>query len=111
MENGMLKNNCVNVIIRLQVFTHENDICYFSHCYPYTFSYLLKFIDTLQENEKTRKYIQKEVKSLQRFVIFKIYQTLCHTLAGNPCPLVTITDFDSKFYQYQLVQLTTINCS
>jgi hypothetical protein len=59
-------------------FTHENDTCYFSHCYPYSFSSLLAYIDTLEN----KKFINKE--------------TLCQTLAGNPCPLITITNFDTS---------------
>ncbi|XP_003384825.1 PREDICTED: cytosolic carboxypeptidase 2-like [Amphimedon queenslandica] len=63
-------------------FVHDGDTVYFSHCYPYTFSSLLSFLDQLEEDTKSKKILKR--------------QTLCETLAGNPCPLLTITDFENQ---------------
>ena len=58
-------------------FQHDRDTCYFAHCYPYTYSDLLDDLRTLQM-EPLRASCCKQ-------------RTLCHTLAGNPVPVLTIT--------------------
>ena len=61
-------------------FKHPNDKVYFAHCYPYTYTDLNNFLKTLEE-----------YPSIARV------DSLCSTLAGNSCPVVTIT---SKIQTY-----------
>ncbi|XP_034033171.1 cytosolic carboxypeptidase 4 [Thalassophryne amazonica] len=59
-------------------FRHSEDVCYLAYHYPYTYSALKAHLKVLQ-------------KSVDPAKVFFHQQTLCNTLAGNPCPLVTIT--------------------
>lgn len=61
-------------------FKHDNDEVYFAHCYPYTYSDLVKFINkncTVANKDKIRK------------------TSLCKTIAGNDCEMVIVTSFYS----------------
>ncbi|XP_054859078.1 cytosolic carboxypeptidase 4 [Eublepharis macularius] len=60
------------------VFPHKDDVCYLAYHYPYTYSALMSHLDILEQTRNPKK-------------IFFRRQTLCHTLGGNACPLVTIT--------------------
>ncbi|XP_008294159.1 cytosolic carboxypeptidase 4 [Stegastes partitus] len=59
-------------------FKHNEDVCYLAYHYPYTYSALKAHLKVLQ-------------KSVDPATVFFRQQILCGTLAGNPCPLVTIT--------------------
>ncbi|XP_061077713.1 cytosolic carboxypeptidase 4 isoform X2 [Conger conger] len=59
-------------------FPHSEDVCYLAYHYPYTYSALQTHLQMLEQKVDRRK-------------VFFRKQTLCHTLAGNPCPLLTIT--------------------
>uniref|UniRef100_W5NB59 tubulin-glutamate carboxypeptidase n=1 Tax=Lepisosteus oculatus TaxID=7918 RepID=W5NB59_LEPOC len=59
-------------------FQHEDDVCYLAYHYPYTYTALQTHLQLLQQSVDPSK-------------VFFQQQTLCATLAGNPCPLVTIT--------------------
>ncbi|MEE6503713.1 hypothetical protein FKM82_004911 [Ascaphus truei] len=59
-------------------FPHSDDVCYMAYHYPYTYSALMSHLQILEERHNSKKVYFKQ-------------QTLCHTLGGNPCPLVTIT--------------------
>ncbi|XP_058502222.1 cytosolic carboxypeptidase 4 isoform X1 [Solea solea] len=59
-------------------FKHNEDVCYLAYHYPYTYSALKAHLKVLQ-------------KSVDPSKVFFRQQSLCNTLAGNPCPLVTIT--------------------
>ncbi|XP_066445491.1 cytosolic carboxypeptidase 4 [Eleutherodactylus coqui] len=59
-------------------FQHYDDVCYLAYHYPYTYSALLSHLQILEQSCNAQKVYFKQ-------------QTLCHTLAGNPCPVVTIT--------------------
>ncbi|XP_029290026.1 cytosolic carboxypeptidase 4 [Cottoperca gobio] len=59
-------------------FKHNEDVCYLAYHYPYTYSALKAHLKLLQ-------------KSVDPAKVFFQQQVLCGTLAGNPCPLVTIT--------------------
>ncbi|XP_048887107.1 cytosolic carboxypeptidase 4-like isoform X2 [Brienomyrus brachyistius] len=59
-------------------FQHGEDVCYLAYHYPYTYSALQTHLQMLQQSLDPRK-------------VFFQQQNLCNTLAGNPCPLVTIT--------------------
>ena len=58
-------------------FEHANDTVYFAYCYPYTYTDLL---------EDLGKIMQDPIKAS-----FTKRQTLCDTLAGNKCEILTIT--------------------
>ncbi|XP_072004636.1 cytosolic carboxypeptidase 4 isoform X2 [Engystomops pustulosus] len=59
-------------------FPHYDDVCYLAYHYPYTYSALMSHLQILEQRRNPQT------------VYFK-HQTLCHTLGGNPCPVVTIT--------------------
>ncbi|XP_037308586.2 cytosolic carboxypeptidase 4 isoform X2 [Pungitius pungitius] len=59
-------------------FKHNEDVCYLAYHYPYTYSALKAHLKVLQ-------------KSVDPATVFFQQQVLCCTLAGNPCPVVTIT--------------------
>jgi hypothetical protein len=58
-------------------FTHDDDVCYFAHCYPYTYSDLQEYLYSIATDPVKSKVCKQ--------------RTLCHTIAGNPVPLLTIT--------------------
>ncbi|CAI5792737.1 cytosolic carboxypeptidase 4 [Podarcis lilfordi] len=60
------------------VFPHKEDVCYLAYHYPYTYSAMMSHLDILEQARNAKK-------------VFFRRQTLCHTLGGNPCPLLTIT--------------------
>ena len=62
-------------------FEYDNDTVYLAYCYPYSYTDLQKYLLRLE---------QDPVRS-QRFR----RRTLCQTLAGNSCDLLTITSFTS----------------
>ncbi|XP_010221764.1 PREDICTED: cytosolic carboxypeptidase 4, partial [Tinamus guttatus] len=59
-------------------FPHEDDVCYLAYHYPYTYSTMMSHLDILEQSRNPRKVYWRQ-------------QTLCQTLGGNPCPLLTIT--------------------
>ncbi|CAM5145622.1 unnamed protein product [Eretmochelys imbricata] len=59
-------------------FPHGEDVCYLAYHYPYTYSALMSHLDILEETRNPKKVYYRQ-------------QTLCQTLGGNPCPLLTIT--------------------
>ncbi|XP_061101791.1 cytosolic carboxypeptidase 4-like isoform X2 [Conger conger] len=59
-------------------FPHSDDVCYLAYHYPYTYS-------TLQT------HLQMLERSVDPCKVFFRQQSLCSSLGGNPCPLVTIT--------------------
>uniref|UniRef100_A0A7N9ATV3 tubulin-glutamate carboxypeptidase n=1 Tax=Mastacembelus armatus TaxID=205130 RepID=A0A7N9ATV3_9TELE len=59
-------------------FKHNEDVCYLAYHYPYTYSALKAHLNILE-------------KSVDPAKVFFQQQSLCATLAGNSCPVVTIT--------------------
>ncbi|XP_053573620.1 cytosolic carboxypeptidase 4 [Bombina bombina] len=59
-------------------FPHNEDVCYLAYHYPYTYSTLMSHLQLLEEKHNSKKIYYKQ-------------QTLCQTLGGNPCPVITIT--------------------
>ncbi|KAG5849110.1 hypothetical protein ANANG_G00106540 [Anguilla anguilla] len=59
-------------------FRHSDDVCYLTYHYPYTFSTLQTHLQMLEQSVDPSK-------------VFFRQQSLCSTLGGNPCPLVTVT--------------------
>uniref|UniRef100_A0A8C5ML15 AGBL carboxypeptidase 1 n=1 Tax=Leptobrachium leishanense TaxID=445787 RepID=A0A8C5ML15_9ANUR len=59
-------------------FPHNDDVCYLAYHYPYTYTALTSHLQLLEQRLDSKKIYFKQ-------------QTMCHTLGGNPCPIVTIT--------------------
>ncbi|XP_060708839.1 cytosolic carboxypeptidase 4 [Hemiscyllium ocellatum] len=59
-------------------FLHSKDVCYLAYHYPYTYSTLMTHLHLLEE-------------SLNHDQVYFRHQTLCSTLGGNRCPVITIT--------------------
>jgi len=59
----------------LQAFPYSNDTCYLAYCYPYTYSRLVS-----------------QLERISQYPLSSTQQVLCRTLAGNLCPLLTISD-------------------
>ncbi|KAK0084402.1 hypothetical protein PV325_007095 [Microctonus aethiopoides] len=64
-------------------FPHSYDICYLAYHFPYTYSQLMTHIWRWSKN------------STNQGIYFKAV-TLCDTLNNNECPLLTITNVNSK---------------
>lgn len=65
-----------------QEFPCIDDTCYLAHCFPYSYSQLLLHMSKLEATHAKSRYFATE--------------NLCFTLAGNTCPLLTITNFDGQ---------------
>ncbi|XP_022083602.1 uncharacterized protein LOC110975422 isoform X3 [Acanthaster planci] len=59
------------------VFPHDNDVCYFAHCYPYTYSDLQDYLLNLSNDPVCSKFCKLRI--------------LCRSLAGNIVHILTIT--------------------
>lgn len=51
---------------------------YIAHCYPYTYSDLLKDLDSWEADASRQKFLRR--------------RNLCETIAGNPCEILSISD-------------------
>ncbi len=66
-SNGFHRNPLLHVetayytLERQLEFSYENDICYFAHCYPYTFTDLREHIDLLLSDPERRRCTKREV--------------------------------------------------
>lgn len=61
-------------------FKYDHDTVYLAHCYPYTYSDLLDFINkvaTFKSKDKIRRTV------------------LCKSLAGNDVEMLIVTNFNS----------------
>lgn len=61
-------------------FKFDDDLVYFSHCFPYTYSDLTDDLSRIEKDKNTQNYFHRS--------------TLCRTLAGNKCEYLTITSKD-----------------
>jgi cytosolic carboxypeptidase protein 2/3 len=52
---------------------------YFAHCYPYTYTDLQKDLRSLYDNRAVKAFCKR--------------RSLCTSLAGNRCELLTITSY------------------
>ncbi|XP_010192681.1 PREDICTED: cytosolic carboxypeptidase 1 isoform X2 [Mesitornis unicolor] len=72
-------------------FQHKDDVCYFAYHYPYTYSTLKMHLQKLESMHNPQQiYFRQDV--------------LCETLAGNSCPLVTITAMPGSNYYEHICQ-------
>ena len=60
-------------------FPHDQDTVHLAYCYPYTYSDLQLYLKELEDDPKRRNRFRR--------------RTMCQTLAGNNCDLLTITSF------------------
>ncbi|KAM5205147.1 cytosolic carboxypeptidase 3 [Hipposideros larvatus] len=58
-------------------FPHNNDTCYFAHCYPYTYTDLQEYLSSINNDPVRSKFCKIRV--------------LCHTIARNMVYVLTIT--------------------
>ena len=63
-------------------FPCESDVVYFAHCYPFSYSDLQRYLAGLLS--------RPDIASRMRV------RTLCKTVAGNNCYLLTVSAFDKK---------------
>ncbi|XP_071854555.1 uncharacterized protein [Apostichopus japonicus] len=63
-------------------FPEENDVCFLTHCYPFTFTDLCQHLDTICSDSERKKHIKREV--------------MCESRAGNSCFLLTVSNFTDK---------------
>lgn len=59
-------------------FKYANDLVYFSYCYPYTYTQLMDDLSSYSYKTKNSNILRVD--------------PLCKTLAGNVCPVLTITE-------------------
>ncbi|XP_062924897.1 cytosolic carboxypeptidase 1 isoform X3 [Mobula hypostoma] len=68
-------------------FTHKDDVCYFAYHYPYTYSTLQMHVQKLETLHDPQQ-------------IYFRWDSICETLGGNPCPVLTITSMpESKSWE------------
>ncbi|CAG9335829.1 unnamed protein product [Blepharisma stoltei] len=79
------KRNHAYTLSFIYNFEYENDLVYFAHCYPYTYTDLKNLLNSLQNCEE----------------ILRI-NTLCQTLAGNDCPVLTITESVTTYESWEI---------
>ncbi|KAH0628223.1 hypothetical protein JD844_009097 [Phrynosoma platyrhinos] len=69
-------------------FQHKDDVCYFAYHYPYTYSALMMHLQKLESTHNPQQ-------------IYFRQDTLCETLSGNNCPIVTVTAMpESNYYEH-----------
>jgi len=67
-------------------YENTNDEVYFSQFIPYTYSDLLKYLESLKSNESYSSILRIDV--------------LCKSLAKNACPMLTITENADTYLPY-----------
>ncbi|XP_055365774.1 cytosolic carboxypeptidase 4 isoform X2 [Betta splendens] len=78
-------------------FKHTEDVCYLAYHYPYTYSALQVHLKVLQQSvDPATTYFRQ--------------QNLCGSLAGNMCPVVTITAYPAKKAWKDMHQLRNRPC-
>ena len=61
---------------------HDQDNVYIAHCYPYSYSELQYYLQSLENDPVKSRHIRR--------------RKLCDTLAGNSCDVLTVTSFDTS---------------
>ena len=62
-------------------FDHDGDTVYLAHCYPYTYTDLMRYLNHIELDPKRKNRLRR--------------RTLTPTIAGNNCEMVIITTFQS----------------
>ena len=76
-------------------FPHSKDTVYVAHCYPYRYSDMMLDLERIRKDPERSKWMTQKI--------------LCHTLAGNEVPLLTVTSPKAvtDMYRKQVVVLTS----
>uniref|UniRef100_UPI00398EF28F cytosolic carboxypeptidase 1 isoform X2 n=1 Tax=Pristiophorus japonicus TaxID=55135 RepID=UPI00398EF28F len=84
---GGLKGKSYYTLTFTMTFSHKDDVCYFAYHYPYTYSTLQMHIQKLETlHDPQQIYFRQD--------------SICETLGGNPCPVLTITSVpESKCWE------------
>jgi hypothetical protein len=61
-------------------FEHADDTVYFAYSYPYTYTDLQLYLQDIENDPERSRHVKR--------------RSLCNTLAGNGCDLLTITSFE-----------------
>ncbi|XP_067839264.1 cytosolic carboxypeptidase 1 isoform X4 [Heptranchias perlo] len=85
---GGLKGKSYYTLTFTMTFPHKDDVCYFAYHYPYTYSTLQMHIQKLEAlHDPQQIYFRQD--------------SICETLGGNPCPVLTITSIpESKCWEH-----------
>ena len=79
-REGNRFNRCYYTLTFTHTFTQNNDMVYFAHCFPYTYSDLCDDLTRIERDRFSQNFVNRS--------------TLCRTLAGNRCEYITITSKD-----------------
>lgn len=82
--SNILNDNTYASLIFTMTFKNSDETYYIAYHYPYTYSELQRFLHRLYR--------------LPSFALKCKRASLCQTLGGNDCPLLTITDFDPGIF-------------
>ncbi|CAG9328181.1 unnamed protein product [Blepharisma stoltei] len=90
-RNDSAKKECYFSLSFSYEFLYEDDTVFFAHCFPYTYTDLQNFLTKSQENSD----------------ILRV-DTLCQTLAGNNCYILTITSSANTYtpWEFEYEKLT-----
>ena len=53
-QNSMKRKNYYYTLTWTATFKHDNDVVYFAHCYPYTYTDLCRYLDALEADPKRK---------------------------------------------------------
>ncbi|CAH2326030.1 cytosolic carboxypeptidase 2 [Pelobates cultripes] len=81
-SSGIQDGNALYRLTWTFEFQHDDDTCYFAHCYPYTYSDLQRDLHSVANDPIRSQYCK--------------LRALCRSLAGNTVYLLTITSPSSK---------------
>jgi cytosolic carboxypeptidase protein 2/3 len=84
-QNSMKRKNMghyYTLTFRVQ-FSNDNDTVYFAHSYPYTFSDLQRYLNTLEADPKKKLRFRRK--------------TMCQSCAGNNVDMLVITTFGCEY--------------
>ncbi|CAG9317340.1 unnamed protein product [Blepharisma stoltei] len=68
-------------------FKHENDLVYFAYSFPYNYTQLMDDLSSYSSNPNASQFLR--------------VNPLCRTLAGNICPVLTITENISTYTSWE----------
>jgi hypothetical protein len=73
----------------------EDDLVYFAMCYPYTYTEQCRHLDAIEAHPLRARHVRREL--------------LAHTLAGNACEMLWVTDYtaaQSDIYARRVVAIS-----
>ncbi|KDO27321.1 hypothetical protein SPRG_07569 [Saprolegnia parasitica CBS 223.65] len=82
VRRGLRRNLSHYTLSFIYTFEPSDDVVYFAHCFPYTYTYLQTYLTSLEKCPLRSRNLRR--------------RTLCSTLCGNPCDMLTITEFTSE---------------